>query len=103
MGPGPHPPKTEVPCALTPFPNRTLPFKRLLTMAACGAEIIVIVPLVVGPISDEGLVSWQGTPLTGLGGGMESLVTSLAAVERMGPFEFFSFFSRLLRRWLTDR
>lgn len=38
-------------------------------MAACGAEIIVIVPLAVGPPSDEGLVSWQGTPLTGLGGG----------------------------------
>lgn len=38
-------------------------------MVACGAEIIVIVPLAVGPPSDEGLVSWQGTPLTGLGGG----------------------------------
>lgn len=72
-------------------------------MAACGAEIIVIVPVVVGPNSDEGLVSWQGTPLTGLGGGMDSLVTSLAAVERgMGSFDFF-FFSRVLRRWLTDR
>lgn len=43
----------------------------------------MIVPLAVGPPSDEGLVSWQGTPLTGLGGGGMGLfrVTSLAVVE----------------------
>lgn len=81
--------KAEVSCALTPFLIRTLPFKRLLTMVACGAEIIVIVPLAVGPPSDEGLVSWQGTPLMGLGGDGTFLLTSLADVE---TWDFFSFF-----------
>lgn len=80
-------PKAEVPCAVPPFPIRTLPFKRLLTMSLCGAEIIVIVPLAVGPPSDEGLVSWQGTPLTGLGG---MTFCSLALLmSRNGTFFFY--------------
>lgn len=83
---GPPSPKTEVPCALTPFQIRTLTFKRLLTMVACGAEIIVIVPLAVGPPSDEGLVSWQGTPMTGLGGGE-------------GRYFFFLLTSLLVEKW----
>lgn len=73
-------------------------------MVACGAEIIVIVPLAVGPPSDEGLVSWQGTPLTGLGGGGEGrdffffAHTSLA-VEKWGLILVLSF----IRYWLTGR
>lgn len=50
----------------------------------------MIVPLAVGPPSDEGLVSWQGTPLTGLGGGDGTFfrVTSLAVVEEWDLLSF---------------
>lgn len=66
-------------------------------MVARGAEIIVIVPLAVGPPSDEGLVSRQGDPLDGAWRGGRDffffLLTSL--LSRNGYFFAFSL-SRLL-------
>lgn len=72
-------------------------------MAACGAEIIVIVPLVVGPPSDEGLVSWQGTPLTGLGGGWIFWSLALLLSREWDLFLFFFLFTFITSHGLTDR
>lgn len=64
----------------------------------------MIVPLAVGPPSDEGLVSWQGTPLTGLGGGNGTFwVTSLACCRGMGLAQFFFFEFAFIRCWMTSR